>query len=106
MVFAPFSRLTVTLRTCLALLACLALPAAATEYLVDPTHTYASFAIDHLGFSTQRGRFERSSGQIRYDEETRSGDVEIRIDAASLDTGFGHEKSKTASKRTLIYFNY
>ena len=88
MFFAPFSGSTVTFRTCLALLACLALPAAATDYVVDPTHTYASFAIDHLGFSTQRGRFERSSGQIRYDEETRSGDVEIRIDAASLDTGF------------------
>ena len=88
MVFSPFSWLTVTIRPCLALLACLALPAAAADYVVDPTHTYASFAIDHLGFSTQRGHFVRTSGQIRYDEETRNGEVEIRIDAASLDTGF------------------
>lgn len=88
MAFASFPGLTVTIRTCLALLASLASPAAAADYVVDPTHTYASFAIDHLGFSTQRGQFVRTSGQISYDEETRNGEVEIRIDASSLDTGF------------------
>lgn len=72
----------------LALLGCVALPAAAADYVVDTSHTYASFAIDHLGFSTQRGHFARTSGQVSYDEETRSGEVEIRIDATSLDTGF------------------
>jgi polyisoprenoid-binding protein YceI len=40
------------------------------------------------GFSTQRGLFRNTSGQIRLDDEARSGDIEIRIDAASLDTGF------------------
>ena len=72
----------------LALLAGLALPAAAADYVVDPSHTYATFEIDHMGFSTQRGQFERTSGQIRYDQEARTGQIEIRIDAASLDTGF------------------
>jgi len=72
----------------LALLASVALPAAAADYIVDPSHTYATFEIDHMGFSTQRGQFERTSGQIRYDQEARTGEIEIRIDAASLDTGF------------------
>ena len=60
----------------------------AAEYLIDPTHTYASFEIDHLGFSTQRGQFNRSSGSIEFDPEQQSGRIDIRIDAASLDTGF------------------
>ncbi len=72
-----------------ALLACLAVPAAAVDYQIDPTHTYANFEIDHMGFSTQRGLFRQTSGQVRFDPEARSGDIEIRIDAASLDTGFG-----------------
>ena len=60
----------------------------AAEYVIDPTHTYASFEIDHLGFSTQRGQFNRSSGSIEFDPEQPSGRIDIRIDAASLDTGF------------------
>ncbi len=58
------------------------------EYLIDPTHTYASFEIDHLGFSTQRGQFKRSGGSIEYDPENRTGRIDVSIDAASLDTGF------------------
>ena len=77
-----------TFRIILLLLAVLAQPAAALEYAIDPGHTYASFEIDHLGFSTQRGQFNRTSGTIDFDSEARSGRIEIRIDAASLDTGF------------------
>ncbi len=62
--------------------------AQAAEYVIDPTHTYAGFEIDHLGFSTQRGQFNRSSGSIEFDPEQQSGRIDIRIDAASLDTGF------------------
>jgi len=88
--FAPFRASTVTIRFFLpALLACLALPAAGAEYTIDPSHTYATFEIDHMGFSTQRGLFRQTSGQIRFDLEARAGEIEIRIDAASLDTGFG-----------------
>ena len=90
MVFALFGASTVTDRFFLpALLACLALPAAAADYQIDPSHTYANFEIDHMGFSTQRGLFRQTSGQIRFDREARSGEIEIRINAASLDTGFG-----------------
>lgn len=73
----------------LLLLAWLALPATAAEYRIDPTHTYASFEIDHLGFSTQRGLFNRSSGSVEFDAEAKTGSIDIRIDAASIDTGFG-----------------
>ena len=72
-----------------ALLACLALPVSAVDYQIDPTHTYVNLEIDHMGFSTQRGLFRHTSGQISYDPDARSGTIEIRIDTASLDTGFG-----------------
>jgi polyisoprenoid-binding protein YceI len=53
---------------------------------IDPSHTYASFEIDHLGFSTQRGQFNQSSGtRIR---PAPTGRIDITIDTASLDTGF------------------
>ncbi|UCV28065.1 YceI family protein [Ferribacterium limneticum] len=72
-----------------ALLFAAGLPLAqAAEYAIDPTHTYASFEIDHLGFSTQRGQFNRSSGSVEFDPEGKVGRIDIRIDAASLDTGF------------------
>lgn len=70
------------------LLASLTLPAAAADYVIDPSHTYAHFAIDHLGFSTQRGRFNRSSGSVQFDEMAHSGSIDISIETASLDTGF------------------
>jgi polyisoprenoid-binding protein YceI len=62
--------------------------AQAAEYVIDPSHTYASFEIDHLGFSTQRGQFNRSSGIVAFDPDQKTGRIDIRIDAASLDTGF------------------
>ena len=76
------------LRRLLAALASLAaLPVAAAEYAIDPAHTYASFEIDHLGFSTQRGLFTRSSGTLHFDPEAAAGEVDIRIAAASIETG-------------------
>lgn len=60
---------------------------AAETFTVDPRHTYPVFEINHLGFSTQRGRFNKTEGKITLDRNTRSGSVEIRIDSASIDMG-------------------
>jgi polyisoprenoid-binding protein YceI len=68
--------------------AALSLPALAAEtYTVDPGHTYPSFEISHLGFSTMRGTFDASRGTISLDPAGNSGSIDITIDAASLDTG-------------------
>lgn len=69
------------------LLASTASAAPAADYVIDPEHTFANFEVDHLGFSTQRGLFKRSSGTIEFDPEARTGRIDITIDAASLDTG-------------------
>jgi polyisoprenoid-binding protein YceI len=86
-IFGHFFRLTVRILPALLLVACLPL-ADAAEYTIDPSHTYASFEIDHLGFSTQRGQFNRSSGIVEFDAETKTGRIDISIETASLDTGF------------------
>ncbi|MCP4983652.1 MAG: polyisoprenoid-binding protein [Gammaproteobacteria bacterium] len=62
----------------------------AANYTIDPGHTYVSFAINHLGFSTMRGKFDRQSGSLSYDPASKSASVKIEIDATSIDTG--HDK--------------
>jgi len=70
------------------LAATLALPAWGDTYTIDSSHTFPSFEIDHLGFSTQRGRFNSTQGKLTLDEDNKTGSVDITIDAASIDTGF------------------
>ena len=57
------------------------------DYTVDPGHTYVSFAISHLGFSTMRGKFDKQSGSLQFDPASKKASVMIEIDAASIDTG-------------------
>ncbi len=69
--------------------ALLAVPAfAADNYTIDPTHTWPMFEVNHLGYSTQRGRFDKSSGKITLDIAAKKGSVDLTIDANSLDMGF------------------
>jgi polyisoprenoid-binding protein YceI len=75
----------------IATLACLPLQAAmASDYRIDPSHTYVSFAINHLGFSTMRGKFDQQSGSMQFDPASKKASVIIEIDATSIDTG--HDK--------------
>jgi len=61
---------------------------AADSYTIDSRHTWPVFEINHMGFSTQRGRFNKSSGKITLDTATKKGSVDITIETASLDMGF------------------
>jgi polyisoprenoid-binding protein YceI len=78
------------LKKALALLIALSTPAfaAPVNYTIDGNHTFPLFEADHLGFSTQRGRFNKTSGKIMLDVAARTGSVEVNIDAASIDMGF------------------
>ena len=65
--------------------------AAPVTYTLDPNHTYPSFEADHFGgLSVWRGKFRTSSGSVVYDKEGQKGEVNVSIDAASID--FGHDK--------------
>ena len=66
----------------------LAAPAlAADNYTIDSRHTWPVFEVNHMGFSTQRGRFNKSSGKITLDTAAKKGSVELVIETASLDMG-------------------
>lgn len=70
------------------LLAAVALPATAAEsFTVDARHTFPVFEVGHLGFSTQRGRFNKTSGKIVLDRSAGTGSLDIRIEAASVSMG-------------------
>jgi polyisoprenoid-binding protein YceI len=76
-------------RSCLLTLGCAlsyAAIAAPENYTIEPTHTYPNFLVNHLGFSTLHGRFDKSSGKFSIDREAKSGSVELTIEAASVDT--------------------
>src|SRR3546814_18287343 len=64
--------------------------AAPSAYTLDPEHTYPSFAADHMGLSSWRGKFNRTTGSVTLDPEAGTGTVEVKIDLASID--FGHDK--------------
>lgn len=79
----------------------LAVPLAATAapetYVLDPYHTYPNFTVDHLGVSTMRGQFTKSSGKFTIDTAAKSGAVELVIESASISTG---DHDKGARKRS------
>ncbi len=61
--------------------------ASADTYRIDPSHTYPSFAANHMGISWFRGKFNKTAGTIELDRQAKTGRIEIIIDAASIDMG-------------------
>ena len=93
--------------------ALLALPLAANanpeSYTLDPYHTFPHFEVDHLGVSTMRGSFHKSSGKFVLDHAAKSGSVEISVETASIDTGDGDKGSRPRARdehlRSADFFN-
>ena len=67
--------------------ATLGVQAQSATYTVDPTHTFATFEIDHFGASTNRGRFDKKSGTVQLDKAGKTGKVELTIDTGSINSG-------------------
>jgi polyisoprenoid-binding protein YceI len=62
---------------------------AATEtYVIDGTHTFPRFEYNHLGYSIQVSRFDKTSGKITLDRAAKTGSVDVVIDAKSVNTGY------------------
>ncbi len=65
--------------------------AAPATYNIDPSHTYPAFEADHMGgLSLWRGKFKTTSGKVVLDVAAKTGEVDITVDAASID--FGNDK--------------
>ena len=75
--------------------------AAPVTYEIDPMHTYPSFEADHMGISTWRGKFDKTTGSVTMDREAGTGSLTIVVDMKSAD--FGLElMNKTAKGKELF----
>jgi len=71
-------------------------------YVLDPTHTYPSFAADHMGgLSVWRGKFDATSGTVVYDKDAKSGTIDVTVDMSSID--FGMPKLNEHAKSAEIF---
>lgn len=78
------------LATALVLAAAVSAPALAAPetYVLDTTHTFPRFSYNHLGFSTQLSRFDKTSGTVTFDKAAKTAAVDIVIDTKSVNTGY------------------
>lgn len=60
---------------------------AADTYTIDPGFSLAHFDITRLGFSTQRGSFNKTSGVVNLDLAAKAGSVDFTINTRSIDMG-------------------
>ncbi|MBI2277243.1 MAG: YceI family protein [Dechloromonas sp.] len=77
------------LTAALVLAAAAAAPALATPetYNLEPNHTFPRFSYNHLGYSVQLSRFDKTSGKVVFDKAAKTGSVDITIDTKSVSTG-------------------
>ena len=59
----------------------------ANSYTFDPEYTIPVFEVGHLGFTTQRGRFDKAEGKAVLDVPAKKGSVEFTVFTKSLDMG-------------------
>ncbi len=63
---------------------------AGTMWRIDPVHSTIDFSVKHMMFATVHGRFDGFRGTIRFDRDRpNDAEVEVEIDAATIDTGTG-----------------
>jgi polyisoprenoid-binding protein YceI len=54
---------------------------------IDPNHTAAQFSVKHLGISTVRGVFEKTSGTVTFDPANPAKtSIDATIDASTVNT--------------------
>ena len=61
--------------------------AAPETFVIDNSHTYPHFSYNHLGFSNQTHKFDKTSGKVMLDRAAKAGSVVVTIDATSVNTG-------------------
>jgi polyisoprenoid-binding protein YceI len=60
---------------------------AADSYTLDPGHTIPRFEINHFGFSTHHGQFNKTAGRLVLDRAAKTGSIDIVVQTASIGTG-------------------
>jgi polyisoprenoid-binding protein YceI len=77
--------------------------AAKTTWKIDPAHSHIEFAVRHMMITTVKGRFGGVEGTVQLDDaDPSAADVDVRIDAASIDT---REPQRDAHLRSADFFD-
>lgn len=93
--------------------------AAPETYVIDGSHTLPRFEYNHMGYSQQLSRFDKTTGSVTIDRAAKTGSVDVTIDTTSVSTGsalfnqhiqgedfLATEKYPTATyKSTKVVFN-
>jgi polyisoprenoid-binding protein YceI len=99
-------------KLCLAIAAStlpLSLAAQVETYVIDAYHTYPHFELEHLGYATLRGRFDKTEGKFAIDRSAQKGELEVVVQTASVNTGDTDRGSRPRTRdehlRTPDFFN-
>ena len=87
----------------------LTLAAQVETYVIDPYHTYPHFELEHLGYATLRGRFDKTAGKFVIDRTGQKGELEVVVQTASVNTGDSDRGSRPRTRdehlRNPDFFN-
>lgn len=86
-----------------------AIPAKAQpyQYTLDPSHTYISFGISHIGFAPVIGLFGAASGSFVFDEAAVAvSDVHVTVEADSVYTAHTRRDHHVRDKDFLDVANH
>jgi polyisoprenoid-binding protein YceI len=57
------------------------------DWAIDPAHTASQFSVRHMGISTVRGVFEKTTGTVIYDpSDLTKTQIDVSIEATSVNT--------------------
>ena len=74
----------------------------ASDYSIDPAHSFIEFRIKHLGYSWLHGRFNTVSGSFSHDPANPGGNtISVDIDPASVDTNHAERDKDLRSANFL-----
>ena len=76
---------------------------------IDPVHTTAIFGVEHFGLAMLYGRFNKTTGKVSFDRTAKTGNVDVVIDTASIDSNDADKGSRARSRdehlRSADFFN-
>jgi polyisoprenoid-binding protein YceI len=73
------------------------------SWVIDPVHSEVNFTVRHMMISNVRGRFEKFSGTVDFNEATPAlSSVDVKIDVASINT---RESQRDGHLRSPDFFD-
>lgn len=82
-------------------------PPEASPFHFDRGHTFLTFSLSHFGFSTATGTFKSFDAGTSFDPQApEATGIDVRIDAASIDTGWPARDEELKGKEFFNVAHY